>query len=218
MKLIADQTGLPLALYELGSSAGLNLIPDQYQYDFAGVIMGRHDSPVILSPTWEGELPPNIEPVLSSRHGCDQAPIRIIDPFDKERLLSYIWPDQPERLNRAEAAIELFLHKNPKISKSDAGDWVERMMNAPAVTGEVRVLYHSIVYQYFPENLKQRISICMDQAGKNATPETPVAWLAFEQFEDQGPRLTLKLWPGGDEHVLAHGDAHVRKVRWLGAV
>ena len=55
----------------------------------------------------------------------------------------------------------------------------------------------------------------MEEAGGLATPEAPLAWLAFEQFGDDGPRLTLQLWPGGGERVLAVADAHAREVRWM---
>ncbi|AXX98213.1 DUF2332 family protein [Profundibacter amoris] len=49
-----------------------------------------------------------------------------------------------------------------------------------------------------------------------ATDAAPLAWLAFEQVSDAGPQLTLRLWPGGKEQVLAKAGAHVHKVAWKG--
>jgi len=66
-----------------------------------------------------------------------------------------------------------------------------------------------------PDATKARIAAHLERLGAAARRDTPVAWLAFEQFADEGPRLTLRLWPGGTERLLARGDAHGRAVNWL---
>ena len=133
----------------------------------------------------------------------------------RERLVAYVWPDQADRITRVEAAIALAQEDPPAIEAADAADWVDRVFGGPAESGVVRVLYHSIAFQYFPDEAKRRIASRMEVAGRLSTSETPLAWLAFEQRADKGPHLTLCLWPGGEEIVLAKGDAHGRKVEWL---
>ena len=94
-------------------------------------------------------------------------------------------------------------------------NWVDEVFGPVAEDGAVRVLFHSIAYQYFPDAAKQRIADRMMAAGQSASRQAPVAWLAFEQFQSEGPRLTLRMWPDGEERILAKADAHGRKVHWL---
>jgi len=216
MMQIAADTGLPLALFEVGASAGLNLIPDQYAYEFAAANFGRKGSPVTLTPAWSGPSPGGVAPVVHSRRGCDQSPIDIADDGHLERLLSYIWPDQPERVARLEAAAGLARDASLTIDQADAADWVDEVFSPPGEDGVVRVLFHSIAYQYFPEETKQRITARMVSAGAGASRVAPLAWLAFELCEGKGAQLTLRLWPGGDERVLATADPHVRHIEWSG--
>ena len=49
---IAAQTLMPLALYEVGASAGLNLLADHYCYRLGSLTCGRSDSPLLLKPRW----------------------------------------------------------------------------------------------------------------------------------------------------------------------
>ena len=49
---------LPIRLFEIGSSAGLNLRADHYRYRYAGGQWGPADSPVTIDDAWHGELPP----------------------------------------------------------------------------------------------------------------------------------------------------------------
>lgn len=215
LMVIAAETKLPLALHEIGASAGLNLIPDKYAYRLGEASLGAAESAVNLSPQWSGVVPSGLEPTIVSRRGCDRNPIDVSDGAQLERLISYVWPDQPERISRVEAAVKLFGDVETEIDAADAADWVEEMFEAPAMPGVVRVLFHSITYQYFPDGVQSRIATAMQAAGRRATPEAPLAWLAFEQHQNEGPRLTLRLWPDGEMRVLAVADAHVRAVRWL---
>lgn len=215
LMVVAEETGLPLSLMEVGASAGLNLIPDRYAYRLEDNILGQPRSPVTLAPAWSGPVPDGQPPVIAARRGCDRHPLDVTDAEQRERLVAYIWPDQTGRLARAEAAIGLARVDPPTIDRADAADWVEEMIGLRPERGVARVLFHSIAFQYFPEATQRRIEATMDRAGAAATAATPLAWLAFEQFGDDGPSLTLRLWPGGGERVLARADAHVHEVTWL---
>ncbi len=215
LMVVAKETGLPLSLLEVGASAGLNLIPDRYAYRLGDRILGQSGSPVTLAPAWSGRVPDGPQPDIVARRGCDRHPLDVADAGQRERLIAYIWPDQLERLARAEAAIALARPDPPAIDRADAADWVEEMIGQQPESGVARVLLHSIAFQYFPEKTQRRIARAMDRAGAAATPSAPLAWLAFEQSGDEGPRLTLRLWPGGGERVLARADAHVHEVNWL---
>lgn len=52
--VVAAATRLPIALHELGASAGLNLNLDRFGYRYGDVVRGDPASPVQLAPRWHG--------------------------------------------------------------------------------------------------------------------------------------------------------------------
>ncbi len=211
---IAAETGLPLSIFEIGCSAGLNLIPDRYAYRLGDVRGGQAGSPVVLVPDWQGATPAGVDPDIASRRGCDRNVLDVTDAVHAERIISYVWPDQTDRINRVIAALDLARTDPPRIDQADAGDWIETVITDNATPGNTRVVLHSIAFQYFPEEVQRRITARIETAGAMATADTPLAWLSFEQFGTEGPRLVLRLWPGDTSRVLAKADAHCRSIRW----
>ena len=214
---IAHATRLPLHLFELGASAGLNLIADRYSYTLGGLQSGAAGSPLSLAPEWKGPPPPDSTVEIAARQGCDRAPLNVANDQHCERLVGYVWPDQADRLARVETAISLARKEVVSLKAAEAADWVEAEISVAPVSGVTRVLYHSIAWQYFSPDAQGRITRRMGEAGERATSDAPLAWLAFEQRDNKGPALSLRLWPGGHERVLATADAHVTKVTWLDA-
>lgn len=210
---IARRTGLPLVLHEIGSSAGLNLMPDRYRYRFGGRSCGDAASPLLLAPSWSGPDPVGDEPAILGRQGCDLEPMDVRLATDRERLVAYVWADQTERLHRLAVALSLASDRPPTIDACDAADFVEREL-AVEREGVVRVLMHSITFQYLPEASRRRIADTMARLGAAASRRAPLAWLSFEP-QDGGPDLRLRLWPDGTDICLARADAHGRAVHWL---
>ncbi|MEX0837932.1 MAG: DUF2332 family protein, partial [Parvibaculum sp.] len=176
---LAAATGLPLALHEIGSSAGLNLVFDRYAYDLGAAKWGAADARVTIAAEWTGGLPPLAAPLrVVSRHGCDLNPLDA--GRDRERLLAYIWPDQAARLARIAAALTEAARTGVAVEKADAAEWVERHFGRAGETGIVRVLMHTIVWQYLPAATQGRIEAAMALAGAAATKDAPVAWLRAE--------------------------------------
>lgn len=204
----------PFELLELGASAGLNLIPDRYRYTFGGQDYGDPASPVHLAPSWTGPAPPQARVAIARRGGCDLNPLDIQDAEQRARLLSYIWPDQTERLNRAEGALALALRDPPMVDQADAAAWLDMRLAAPQSPQTTRVIWHSIAAQYFPNAVQSQIAAALQAAGAAATPEAPLAHLALEQDGKRGPALTLQLWPDGAKRTLATANAHVQGVNW----
>jgi hypothetical protein len=210
-------SGLPVALFELGSSAGLNLVLDRYSYDLGGVAAGKPGAALHLAPEWRG-IPPASAPVtVARRHGVDLNPLDVTKPADRERLLAYIWPDQAARLARITAALAIAAADAPPLDRADAAGWTEqRVRPAPGV---VTVVMHSVAFQYFPAETQARIAAHLAAAGITATTQAPLAWLRFEVDErfGTGPSLLLTQWPGGAERRLGRGSAHGIWVEWFGA-
>lgn len=102
---LADRHRLPIRLLEPGASAGLNLHADRYRYVVAGRPLGDPASRLSFDEPWEGlpvEEPWMVESFLclSERCGCDPAPIDVSTQEGALALLSYIWPDELDRLAR----------------------------------------------------------------------------------------------------------------------
>lgn len=212
---IARMTGLPLDIYEIGSSAGLNLGFDHYAYDLA-VAHWNGGTNVKIQSRWEGNPPDTTVPiVVTRRRGCDLNPLDPSSDADRARLLSYIWADQMERAARTEAALLFATSAHHQVERSDAADWIERVLATPALPGHVRVLFHTIVWQYLPRETKRRIGDALKQAGSKASKEVPLAWLRVEPDDIKGSAsIRLTLWPDGGETVLGRADFHGRWTHW----
>ena len=218
MMVIAAATGLPLRLFELGASAGLNLRMDAYGYRLGGVDVLPPHAPLTLAPLWEGAPPPAAPVRVVARAGVDLAPVDLGDPAAATRLLAYVWPEQAERIARLAAAIAAFVADPVAIARGDAAGWVEAQV-AP-LPGTATVVYHSIAWQYFPAATQARIAAHLAAQGSRATADAPLAWLRFELDTSASvgapPTLRLRLWPGGEDRLLAHAHPHGASVRWLG--
>ena len=216
---IADETRLALALNEIGASAGLNLHPDCYAYDLGqGRRWGPGDAPLTIPCDWRSAAPPlEARLEIASRAGSDLAPIDPADAAARERVLGYIWPDQPARLERTVAALAHGAAHRVALARAEAADWLESRLAAAPEPGIVRVLMHSITWQYFAAATQARVAAALADAGATATRDTPLAWLRFEPDAIRGSAaILLTLWPGGETRALGRGDYHGRFADWSG--
>ena len=209
----ASRHRMPIHLYELGASAGLNLQLDRYGYDLGGLGAGDPDSPLQLAPRWKGAPPPDAEVRIEARRGVDLGPL---DPVrDRDRLLAYVWADQTERLAKAEAAFDLARRDPPRVEAGDAADWIERNLSPGGPPGVLRVVMHTVAFQYFPKGVQARVAAHIEAAGAAANADSPLAWLRFEKLPDDAAySLRLRLWPGEDR-LLAWAHPHVSAVEYV---
>jgi hypothetical protein len=216
---VVRRTGLPLRCLELGASAGLNLNWDRYRYELgeAGA-WGDPASPVHLTAEWNGGPPPFDTPAsVVERRGCDQAPIDVAAEDQALRLKSYFWPDQSERIARLDGAITLARRYPPEVERADAAVWARS--HARGARGTATVLYHSVFWQYLDPATRADIAATVAAAGESASSSAPFAWLRMEAnpADLAAPLdLTLTLWPGAGETLLARLHPHGAKVLWMG--
>lgn len=215
---LSPKVGAQFELNELGASAGINSMMERYHYDLGGVSVGPDDSLMRIKPDWRGPLPPDSPVRIAQIQGCDQAPIDLSDPESALRVKSYVWPENPDRLARMDAAIALAAEQPPHIVKADALDWVLQRLSTPQAPDIVRIFNHSIVWQYIPEDRRQKIRAAIETAGQKATPERPLAWVMLEtNRETFKHELLVKYWPGPDKwHLLAEAHAHGAWIMWHG--
>jgi hypothetical protein len=212
---VARQTGLPLRVFEVGSSAGLNLRWDRFQYEARGATWGWPESPVRLcSYNSDRPLPFDVEARVVERAGCDAAPIDPTTEDGRLTLLSYVWPDQIHRIRQLRAALGLAAEIPATVEQAEAIAWTAgRWRPEP---GTATVVFHSIVMQYLPNDRRAAFKELVRSRGADAgTADAPLAWLRFEPVgEEAAVRLTI--WPGGTDHTVAWSGFHGQNVRWLG--
>jgi hypothetical protein len=213
---LTARQGLPLALSELGASAGLNLMFDRYAMVAQGRRYGPADAALTLAPDWDGPPPADAEPKVAERAGCDLAPL---DPVaDRLRLLAYVWADQTDRLERTAAALDLVARNRPRIDRADAAEWLAARLAEPR-PGRTHLVYHTIAAQYFPAAVRARIADLLAEAGARATTDAPLAHMAMEgDGRLDSAALTLTVWDGGPGSGVAmpmgRVDFHGRFIRW----
>lgn len=220
MLWLADR-GLPprFDCLEIGSSAGVNLMIDRYDYGLGGVAVGPGDSGMRLSPEWRGSPPPGLPSDwgFARLKGCDVAPVDLRDPAQLLRLKAYVWPEHHQRFQRLEFAAASALLKPPELVKQDADAFVEAELARAQAPGTTRIVMHSIVWQYLGAERQARITRAIEAAGAAATAARPLAWVALESNRDSFKHeLNVRMWPGdGQPHLLARAHAHGAWIEWL---
>lgn len=114
----------PIALLEVGASAGLCLYPDRYSYRYRGgpdLDPGSGVSPVVLVSDLAGR-PALRLPEIVWRAGVDLAPLDAADAADRRFLTALVWPGEEGRAARVEAALDLVATDPPLLVAGDASD------------------------------------------------------------------------------------------------
>lgn len=210
------QTGVPLALVEMGASAGLNLLWDYYDYDYGNNRrLGNSDASLSLSTELRGTKTPPIPdsmPIVDYRIGMDLNPIDVQDEDAVLWLRALIWPEQAERTERFAQAIQIARAHQPQII---AGDALETLPNVLHQVPDDLTLcfYHTFVINQFSPEERDQLTALLLQYSKTR----PIHRISIEWLKTEHPQLELRRYQHGEEidhHVLAYGDAHGRWLEW----
>ena len=122
-----DRIRGPIALIEVGASAGLTLFPDRYTYTWNA--RGRSvkslpaDGPSTVSLVADiagwGANPPR-RPNIVHREGIDLSPLDVTKPSDRDWLEALVWPEQSDRLDIVRAAADIVAQSPPTLTAGDA--------------------------------------------------------------------------------------------------
>lgn len=198
-------------LREVGSSCGLNLMVDKFFFDNGLTTAGDTGSSVRFGPDVWTEPAVDISgfPMIVSRAGCDIAPLDAHDPESRLTLLSFVWPDQDQRFARLRGALDIAATNSDytKPTAADAGDWIDAQLSDLA--DEPVLVFHSIVWQYFSQDTKDRFREALRRHGERRT--SPLAWLRMEPA-GAAPDLQITTWVNGatveSDNVLATSSYH----------
>ncbi|HYZ54657.1 MAG TPA: DUF2332 domain-containing protein [Streptosporangiaceae bacterium] len=204
----------PLALIEVGASAGLTLLIDRYSYDYAGHRIAGQDS---LAPTLRceprGPVPmPARLPEITWRAGLDLNPLDVTSDDDVRWLSCLVWPGEGDREQRLAAAIAAARRDPPVVHRGDLlTDLPALAAQAPA--DATLVVYHSAVLAYltpadrrrFAATIRGLPAVWLSNEGPGVVPDMPVP--AY-----QGTPFVL----ARDGHApIALTDGHGTWLQWL---
>lgn len=186
----------PLAQLDVGASAGLNLLSDQYRFRFGAHVIG--EGPVELECELSGEpaVLPERPPRLVDRLGLDREPIDTDDPQHLRWLLACVWPDQADRRERLAAALKVARRLRPRVLAGDAVDDLARAL-AQLPHGHPVVTTSWVLSYLSPAGRRQFVQK-LDDLGRTRD----LSWVSYES-PAAAPELD---WPdavaGADLTVL----------------
>lgn len=151
MLLLLARLPQPLALLEVGASAGLCLLPDRYGYNYDRHLLrpeAAWPEPPIFPYAPAGTIPlPKMLPQIAWRAGLDLNPIDVNDPGEVAWLETLVWPEQTERLARLRAAVAIAATVRPRLTKADLRhDLIALAAEMPR--GATPVIFHTAVLAY----------------------------------------------------------------------
>ncbi|MBP2437217.1 DUF2332 family protein [Microbacterium amylolyticum] len=127
--LALERVAGPIALLELGASAGLCLFPDRYSYRFrddAGRVISldpdERESAVVLTSDLRGVNAPSRLPNVVWRAGIDVQPRRADEAEDRAWIAGLVWPGEDQRAQRVNAALDVAAASPPLLVAGDAAD------------------------------------------------------------------------------------------------
>ena len=149
---ILAQLPQPLALIEVGASAGLCLLPDHYGYDYGGqpILPERTGTkhPIFTCTTNTTTPLPKTMPRIAWRAGLDLNPIDAANPSQTAWLHTLVWPEQTTRLANLKAALDIAAAHKPNIVKADLQGNALADLCREAPTNATRVIFHTAVVAY----------------------------------------------------------------------
>ncbi len=223
---ISEAEGRPLALIEVGASAGACLYPDRYAYSYSPgpALEPPAGSPVMpLECAVSGGVPlPATLPVVTWRAGIDLNPLDAGNDDDVRWLEALVWPEHGHRAERLRAALGVVHADPPLLVRGDLNEQILPLVGrAPA--DAVVVVFHSAVLAYLDRAARERFRATMMRLVGSRS--RPVHWLAHEGHgtlagvagamekasEGRDGRFVLQ----HNERTVARTGPHGQSIEWL---
>ncbi|WP_017933403.1 DUF2332 domain-containing protein [Nocardioides sp. Iso805N] len=223
-RIAADQAdpARPLALLEVGASAGLCLYPERWGYawhtDEGDVLLGEEPR---LACRVKGPAPlPARIPEVGWRGGIDLHPLDVADADQMGWLEQLIWPEHEERRTRLRQAVRVARADPPQLVAGDLLTELPAVVERAAAHGTV-IVFHSAVIAYLTPDDRQRF----DRLVRGLVADGACHWVSNEskrvlpsvtatgpEIPEQKPTFVL----GIDGRAVAHTHGHGRSMRWFG--
>lgn len=203
----------PLALLEVGASAGLCLYPDRYAYRYGDHRLGGDSAPV-LECALTGAPPPARRPEVVWRAGLDLNPLDVRDATDLAWLDALIWPEHAHRRARLRSAAAVAAADPPLLVRGDLVDDLPALAARAPKDATLVVFHTSVLYQVPPPRRAAFVDLVRTLPGR---------WVANED-PDVLAHAGLPPAPGGALHnvlavdgtPLAWTRGHGQAMAWFG--
>jgi len=207
----------PLALVEVGASAGLNLFWDRFRFEYEGYgVYGTPDSPVRIESTVRGNRDPPLPervPDVGYRAGIDLNPLNVTDPADARWLQALVIPDQQRRHERLAAALDLAAADPPRLVEGDALDVLPDLLRDVPVEPVLCVFSTHMLYQLDQDAVDELEGMLREHGH-----ERPVHWLSNVPSPDaESPVYRHVALRDGEREVtrLAEHESYGKWLRWV---
>lgn len=215
----------PLALIEVGASAGLCLYPDRYAYRYR-VRTGDGDGDgatvdhtigvggPVLECAVTGMAPPSGVPEVVWRAGLDLNPLDVTDPTDVAWLDALIWPEHTHRRARLRAAASVASTDPPLIVRGDLVDDLPALAARAPADATLVVFHTSVLYQVPVARREAFVDLVRDLPGHWIANEDPDV-LAYDGLPDR-PGEAMHNVLALDGKPLAWTRGHGQEINWFG--
>lgn len=201
----------PIALLEIGASAGLCLYPDRYSYRYRGAAGGTRldpadgPSPVVLECDVRGDRMPEVDlPHIVWRAGIDLAPLDPAAPDTERWLTGLVWPGETGRAQRVRDALRIAAAEPPRLVTGNGAEALARVA-ASAPRDATLVVQTPGVLAHIPWAGRHELIAAARAAGRWVTLDAPGLHDGWTNPPAAGT------WPGGfalalDGEILAEAD------------
>ena len=203
----------PLALIEVGASAGLCLLADCYSYRYGGWRIG--DGTLELECEVHGPAPlPCRVPEVTWRAGIDLDPLDVRDEQDVRWLEALVWPEEQDRRERLEQATALARQVPPRLIRGDMVDLLPTVA-AEAPADATLVVFHTAALTYLPRRRRREFEATVTSL--------PVVWISQEEPGVAELNGTVTAEPVAPAYFVSALDGRPRLLmdshgRWLQAL
>lgn len=157
---IYDKVKKPLALIEIGTSAGLQLLWDLYSYSYeTGEVYGNKDATLLITAEVRGDKTPNLQdyiPPVATRIGIDLHPIDLKDDENELWLKALIWPEHHERRELFEKATEYVKSNELRLIEGNGVELLWKL--SEEIPNEYAIcVFHTHVANQMPSEVKTNL-------------------------------------------------------------
>ncbi|MBS4201662.1 DUF2332 domain-containing protein [Bacillus sp. FJAT-49732] len=207
-----EKVKTPLSLIEIGTSAGLQLLWDQYSYSYGnGIVYGNKQSKMqITSEIRSGKIPAYLEniPPVASRVGLDLHVCDIMNPENELWLKSLIWPEHCERVLLFEKAAQVFIENPVELIEGDGVSLLPEIAKQIPEDSAI-CIFHTHVANQMPEQLKHQLINIVKKLGTQRD-----VFHLYNNIWDR--KLHLDSYVNGceEQHIIGDTDGHGRWFEW----
>jgi hypothetical protein len=213
----------PLALLEVGASAGLCLLPDYYAYEYGGSTVAPSTSGLVAAPVFpcavnqETPVPKNNVEVVW-RAGLDLNPLDIRSDQDADWLRVLVWPEHHERAARLNLALALAKNTPTKLRQGDLLNDL-RALATSAPDAATLVIFHTAVLAYVSARRDREnfVSTVRDLDAVWISNEAPQVFPDLAKTAPSPPSPDMFLL-AIDGEAVAWTAPHGQSIHWFGEV